>query len=101
MQKVILSKYDFAECKNKYSALNIHIENSQICVGGDRGKDSCSGDSGGPLMYFDDSAGGSKVVYYAAGITSYGYHCGIENWPGVYTNITAYYDWIVNKIRKK
>ena len=56
-----------------------------ICAG-KAGKDSCQGDSGGPMV---DSEG--KQV----GIVSWGYGCADEGYPGVYTRVSHYYDWIV------
>ncbi|GAX16805.1 hypothetical protein FisN_5Hh177 [Fistulifera solaris] len=50
------------------------------------GKDSCSGDSGGPL--YDSKTG----VQY--GVVSFGVGCARENKPGVYTRISNYRDWI-------
>jgi V8-like Glu-specific endopeptidase len=45
--------------------------------------DTCQGDSGGPLMVPDDE---SLVL---AGITSWGFLCAEEGYPGVYTRIGA------------
>ena len=57
--------------------------------------DSCAGDSGGPLMIQEDE--GSKM--YMAGITSFGKRkCG-TGFPGVYTDITYYIDWIKDNLR--
>ncbi|OXA64125.1 trypsin-1 [Folsomia candida] len=63
----------------------------QICAG-IGGKDSCSGDSGGGLI----NAGDKTVV----GIVSYGIECGLQAFPGVYTRISYYHDWIMTTISK-
>lgn len=53
--KLELKVFDKEECKNKYeSIVNLEIDDTQICAGGDKKKDSCNGDSGGPLMTTDD-----------------------------------------------
>ncbi|MEK9839270.1 MAG: serine protease, partial [Ilumatobacter sp.] len=52
------------------------------------GADTCSGDSGGPLVVGE----GSSAVL--AGITSWGDGCGLAGYPGVYTRVTAYVDWV-------
>ena len=53
---------------------------------GDADRDSCFGDSGGPLL--DET--GAQV-----GITSYGNtRCADPDYPGVYTRVSAYIDWI-------
>jgi len=53
------------------------------------GRDSCSGDSGGPLIY-DKSLKQDVQV----GIVSFGLCLGSANQPTVYTRISAYEDWI-------
>ncbi|CAF0863890.1 unnamed protein product [Rotaria sordida] len=53
------------------------------------GKDTCSGDSGGPLMMFT-----SSQQWAIVGITSYGYGCAHANFAGVYTRVVYYLDWI-------
>ena len=53
------------------------------------GVSSCQGDSGGPLIIFDDNN-----IPFLAGITSWGYGCGDDGYPGVYTRVSHYFDWI-------
>lgn len=48
------------------------------------------GDSGGPLMWIN--AYDSR--YYIVGIVSYGYKCAEPGYPGVYTKVAEYMDWI-------
>ncbi len=60
-----------------------------ICAGEKR-KDSCQGDSGGPMV---DSQG------YLVGIVSWGYGCGIEGYPGVYTEVSYFTKWIESFIK--
>jgi secreted trypsin-like serine protease len=62
------------------------------------GKDTCTGDSGGPLMLnidrrqSDDAESERKVTQI--GIVSWGKGCAQEGNPGVYTRVSAYRDWI-------
>jgi len=59
------------------------------------GKDSCSGDSGGPLIFQDNPNDPMFVV----GIVSFGTDpCG-EGFPGVYTDTRKYSQWIRSKLR--
>jgi secreted trypsin-like serine protease len=51
------------------------------------GKDTCSGDSGGPLFLDTDPP-------LLAGITSYGIGCARRNVPGIYANVGNYAPWI-------
>ena len=50
--------------------------------------DTCYGDSGGPLLYVYNG------VTYLVGLTSWGNGCALKGYPGVYTNVNYYRDWI-------
>ena len=67
----------------------MHMQ-EMICAG-EKGKDTCAGDSGGPL-YVHDAEGNLLQV----GITSFGQGCGREGFPGVYTEIPAVLDFITD-----
>ncbi|XP_066971354.1 trypsin-1-like isoform X1 [Macrobrachium rosenbergii] len=76
-------------CRKDYG--QEEIVDSMLCAGAESGgKDACQGDSGGPLVCSD---GGSK---YLAGIVSWGYGCGNPNFPGVYTEVAYFVDWITS-----
>ena len=55
-------------------------------------KDSCSGDSGGPLFATE-----SKISYQI-GLVSYGTNLCGRGIPGVYTKVAAYLPWIESKM---
>nr|XP_021508170.1 LOW QUALITY PROTEIN: serine protease 48 [Meriones unguiculatus] len=64
------------------------IKEDMLCAGDTRGvKNSCKGDSGGPLSCHIDG------IWTQIGVVSWGLSCG-ENLPGVYTNVTYYQEWI-------
>lgn len=66
-------------------------EQSMLCAGipmvGQ--KDACYGDSGGPLL---QSVGNGEVVQ--VGIVSFGTGCARADKPGVYSRVSAAYEWI-------
>lgn len=73
----------------------VNISSSQICVQGREDGDSCSGDSGGPLM--NDAENGDRYVLF--GLVSFGpRRCGIANFPSVYTRVASFMEWIMRNI---
>ncbi|KAL7039771.1 hypothetical protein ACKWTF_000108 [Chironomus riparius] len=96
LQKVDLSLIRNEKCTEILDDTGYSIDNSQLCAGElQGGKDTCQGDSGGPLQIVSNS---NKCVYIIVGITSFGRSCGLKNSPGVYTKVSAYLDWIENKV---
>ena len=79
-----------SDCNNNYSDYPLNILDSMLCAGdpGEGGKDSCAGDSGGPLACNDN---GNAVL---AGVVSWGDDCGKPDKPGVYSRVTHVLDWI-------
>lgn len=78
-----------AECKAIWGG---YFNSDSMLCAGDLGKDSCSGDSGGPLI----SSGATP--YVLLGLVSWGpvAPCGStsQNNYGVYTDVYQYLDWI-------
>lgn len=84
-------------CKNSF---NFTITKNQMCAGySDGRRDSCDGDSGGPLLCMAKTQAGQRWVIY--GITSFGPNdgCGIAGKYGVYTKVNNYSEWIRYAIR--
>ncbi|CAL4063231.1 unnamed protein product [Meganyctiphanes norvegica] len=66
---------------------------NMICAGDvSGGKDSCQGDSGGPLIIRNNT------MYTQIGVVSFGKGCGRPGYPGVYTNIVNYMQWIRDEL---
>ena len=62
-------------------------ESISFCAGGE-GHDTCQGDSGGPVVT------NHSGVLYLTGVVSAGINCGQTGYPGIYTKVSAYVDWI-------
>jgi len=81
------------ECNDDYRGVSrVNINNDMVCAGQGR-RDSCAGDSGGPMLsdYYD---GRWSVI----GIVSFGVDCASERHPGVYTRVDRYLNWIERQI---
>lgn len=69
------------------------IGSNFVCAGYPQGgKDSCEGDSGGPLMMEHDG------VWTLVGTVSHGIKCAEPNMPGVYMKTFSYLNWIKSVI---
>jgi secreted trypsin-like serine protease len=78
-----------ADCARAYGAG--YSTAASICAGlPGGGVDTCQGDSGGPLSVTDPS--GAAVLL---GATSSGIGCARPGFPGIYTRLSTYRDWIV------
>src|SRR5271165_1062421 len=77
-------------CKQAYADRGGVIDERTICAGERAGsKDACTGDSGGPLVVRRRDGG-----YVQVGIVSWGRGCGLANFFGVYTRVSAFGDWM-------
>lgn len=93
LMEVTVRIWDNAECKSTYGpAAPGGIMSHMLCAG-QKGKDSCSGDSGGPMVV------GTGSTWTQIGVVSWGIGCGKSHYPGVYTRVTAVKDWIDRIVR--
>lgn len=77
--KVKLDIIDNSVCRKTFEDEDAVINGNQICAGVLAGaKDTCSGDSGGPIQIVLPT---NKCASYIIGITSYGGYCGGKNSP--------------------
>jgi trypsin len=83
LMEVDLRYFSDAGCSARYG--DEFNPTNMICASENR-KDSCQGDSGGPLL----ERGTSTLV----GVTSWGYECASDYYPGVYVRVSTYADWI-------
>jgi len=80
------------ECEASYKKAGFweEIPDIFICAGHKDGrKDTCEGDSGGPMAVL-----GQNGRYELAGILSWGIGCGQRNRPGVYIRVSRFRNWI-------
>ena len=88
LQWVELPIVSNAACNNPY---NDQITDNMLCAGlFEGGKDTCQGDSGGPLVWFDSASQNWQQV----GVVSWGDGCAAPNFPGVYTRVSRFVDWV-------
>lgn len=103
LQQIQVPVLDNSVCKREYKKIERlaspnQFDDTVICAGNMAGgKDTCTGDSGGPLML--PVRVGGKFPFYQIGVVSYGVDCGRPNIPSVYTNVEHFIDWIQEKIK--
>jgi secreted trypsin-like serine protease len=99
LAEVEIKVIDQDECRKAYDALNFTdwtIGETEICATEPAGgKDSCYGDSGGPLMVPADNPQGQVLV----GLVSWGPQCGNPTVPGVYTRVSSFNKWINDQMK--
>uniref|UniRef100_A0AAV1UR77 Peptidase S1 domain-containing protein n=1 Tax=Peronospora matthiolae TaxID=2874970 RepID=A0AAV1UR77_9STRA len=86
LQQVDIPIISKAEC-SQFESYTDQLTEGMICAGKGKGKSSCRGDAGGPLIVNDVLVG---FVSWA------GDHCGKE--PGVYTRVSSVLDYISNVV---
>ena len=101
LQEVELRVTDPADCEASYrrvpqfeSRFPGGFQDTKVCAGSRDGepRDACKGDSGGPLMALTNGS------YQLVGVVSTGLGCGHPEFPGLYTKVSAYRDWIVSQL---
>ncbi|CAG9805159.1 unnamed protein product [Chironomus riparius] len=87
---VPIIKNEICEAMYRSAGYIEHIPHIFICAGWQKGgRDSCEGDSGGPMVIQR-----TDKRFQLAGIISWGIGCAEPNQPGVYTRISEFRDWI-------
>lgn len=100
LQEVSLPVVGISECQPKYENSPSFqrqfpggFGNTKLCAAEKAGgKDACQGDSGGPMVR---KLGDGR--YELIGVVSAGVGCGTPGFPGVYTRVSAYLDWIAQQ----
>ncbi|XP_022195512.2 spaetzle-processing enzyme [Nilaparvata lugens] len=100
LQRVTIPVINSEVCRDRMKKATYVEPSKQICAGGVIGKDSCGGDSGGPLMSAQVTDG-RPPRYFLIGVVSFGLkECGKTDMPAVYTRVYAYLSWILDNIDK-
>lgn len=100
LQKLEVPVLNLQKCLQKYKNLNLDLSedlslDEHFCAGGETKKDSCNGDSGGPLISRKNTLSSYMLVGVVSGGTS---KCGIGA-PGIYTRVSNYRQWIVDNLK--
>ncbi|KAK2721786.1 hypothetical protein QYM36_003932, partial [Artemia franciscana] len=92
LQEINVQVVEEILCRNIYSIIPTAIISKHVICAGDPGgkKDACQGDSGSPLILKEGLGKRSVQV----GIVSSGVGCGSPLFPGIYTRVSEYVDWI-------
>ncbi|XP_066297658.1 mannan-binding lectin serine protease 1-like isoform X1 [Branchiostoma lanceolatum] len=96
LQEVEVPVVDQEECVSAYEG-DYPVTGNMMCAGlRVGGKDSCDGDSGGPLLFQDPDT----TRFYVAGIVSWGQpgECGRARKYGVYARVENFVQWIKDTI---
>lgn len=90
LQQVDLPIYDQEECAQAHLEEQLLVLDTMLCAGyPEGGRDSCYGDSGGPLTISTEEGD------YSIGVVSWGgWQCAFPGLPGVYTRTASYLEWI-------
>ena len=102
LQHINLTVFDSNECSNAYRKRGLVIsKDGQLCVGGEKGRDSCVGDSGSALVTLSKKSENLLPTWKLIGVVSFGpKKCGTENVPGVYAKVRNYIDWTLDNIEE-
>jgi len=92
LQVLDLEEVSAKQCRAEYRPLGVELLDSQLCARGFGGSDSCTGDSGGPLM------ARHGTVWHLEGIVSFGTQGCDSSLPGVYTRISSLLPWLSSEL---
>ncbi|XP_065204411.1 serine protease snake-like [Planococcus citri] len=91
---MVVDHQNCTKCQEKRAKLERGYDsNTMICAGDtEKGRDTCLGDSGGPLQIPIPNA---SCMWNVIGVTSFGPgNCGNNQEPSVYTKVSYSLDWI-------
>ncbi|XP_069463339.1 chymotrypsin-C-like [Ambystoma mexicanum] len=94
LQQAMLPVVDHATCSQR-DWWGSNVKPTMVCAGGDGVVSGCNGDSGGPL-----NCQGADDKWEVHGIVSFGsgLSCNLAKKPTVFTRVSAYHNWINEKM---
>ncbi|CAH1781863.1 unnamed protein product [Owenia fusiformis] len=99
LREVMVPIIDRTHCiaESNYTA-NDDLSITMVCAGSIAGGiDTCQGDSGGPLV---TQMSHNSSLWQLSGVISWGIGCGDPSYPGVYTDVILFNNWIKGIISK-
>lgn len=81
--------------ENPKARSNDYVFTDNMICAGEKGVDSCEGDSGGAFALPVPNVKDPK--FYVAGLVSWGKKCGTY---GIYTKVKNYVDWILKTMQE-
>ncbi|XP_013113109.1 trypsin 3A1 [Stomoxys calcitrans] len=94
LRYTFVHKISKEKCYKSYKFMT-EIDENMFCAGVEKGgRDSCQGDSGGPLITRSANDNSLRLV----GVVSFGKGCAEANYPGVYTRVQMYHQWLNSTI---
>ncbi|XP_067653702.1 chymotrypsin-like protease CTRL-1 [Haliotis asinina] len=91
LKEARVSIVPLAKCRTDYANVDYTVFDNNLCASGG-GNGACEGDSGGPLVCMEQG------TWHLRGLVSWGKQCGDGMFPGVYTRVYSYRQWIHNII---
>ena len=95
LKEIELPVVNSVTCQNQLRQTRLgekfKLDESFMCAGGVKGKDTCKGDGGSPLVCPSQA---DPNVYEQAGIVAWGIGCGEDGTPGVYASVAKAACWI-------
>lgn len=85
------------DCEDAYAGATVEINGTHICAA-KPGVDVCSADSGVPLLVSSNYLTGNATGFVQVGIASFAIGCANPDFPGVYTRVSEYSEWIETKM---
>lgn len=95
LQRAQVPLVNTATCRKFYAAYGISLAPNTLCAGYEQGGiDACTGDSGGPLLVWDNR----QQSWVQMGIISWGSGCAEAGVYGVYTEVAGFSTWIATTV---